>query len=158
MDTIFIIMLELTKKYKSGSALEIMQEAILFGDIPAGTSITQNELAESLGVSRMPVREALIALEYQGLVVRHSNQHAEVISLTDSDIRATFEDLAVLDGNAIHMSPFRRKMLATLKGVYLAFVLNNSDYDGKVDDYAALAEKLIEIRKERQENAQRQAG
>lgn len=40
------------------------------GNIPDGSEMTQNELAESLGVSRMPVREALILLEYQGLIDR----------------------------------------------------------------------------------------
>ena len=56
-------MLELRKKYKSGNAAEILREAILTGDIPEGISITQNEIADSLGTSRMPVREALISLE-----------------------------------------------------------------------------------------------
>ena len=42
-------MIELTKKYKSGSALEILQEAILFGDITKYDSLTQIELAGSLG-------------------------------------------------------------------------------------------------------------
>ena len=43
---------------KNGGVVEALQTAILSGQIPAGTEMTQNELAESLGVSRMPVREA----------------------------------------------------------------------------------------------------
>ena len=43
------------EKRRCGGSL---QQAILSGQIPAGTEMTQNELAESLGVSRMPVREA----------------------------------------------------------------------------------------------------
>ena len=39
--------------------------------------MTQNELAESLGVSRMPVREALMILEYQGLIIRLPNNHVK---------------------------------------------------------------------------------
>ena len=42
---------------KNGGVVEALQQAILSGQIPAGTEMTQNELAESLGVSRMPVRE-----------------------------------------------------------------------------------------------------
>ena len=47
---------------KNGGVVEALQQAILSGQIPAGTEMTQNELAESLGVSRMPVREALMPL------------------------------------------------------------------------------------------------
>ena len=54
---------------KNGGVVEALQQAILSGQIPAGTEMTQNELAESLGVSRMPVREALMILEYQGLII-----------------------------------------------------------------------------------------
>ena len=155
-----IIMIELTKKYKSGSALEILQEAILFGDIPEGISLTQNELAESLGTSRMPVREALIALEYQGLVKKHTNQHVNVAALTDNDIHAVFSDLAVLEFEVLKTfaedelsvlsacmtqeeyhrtlcakteAPLRRRTLGTMTGVYLSFVLANAEDRGKLD-------------------------
>ena len=56
-------------KKKQGSIVELLRDEILAGNIPDGSEMTQNELAESLGVSRMPVREALILLEYQGLIV-----------------------------------------------------------------------------------------
>ena len=48
---------------KQGGIVEVLKGEILSGNIPVGTEMTQNELAESLGVSRMPVREALILLE-----------------------------------------------------------------------------------------------
>ncbi|MBQ3763537.1 MAG: GntR family transcriptional regulator, partial [Synergistaceae bacterium] len=63
---IYNIMLELRKKYKSGNAVESIRNAILFGEISG--EIAQNEFADSLGISRIPVREALIALEYHGLI------------------------------------------------------------------------------------------
>ncbi len=66
---------------KQGSIVEAISQAILSGQIPAGTEMTQNELAESLGVSRMPVREALIILEYQGLIRRLSNNHVKAADL-----------------------------------------------------------------------------
>ena len=52
---------------KPDSVVNALRDAILSGQIASGTELTQVELAESLGVSRMPVREALIILEYQGL-------------------------------------------------------------------------------------------
>ena len=57
-------------KKKQGSIVELLRDEILAGNIPDGSEMTQNELAEGLGVSRMPVREALILLEYQGLIDR----------------------------------------------------------------------------------------
>ena len=39
---------------KQGSIVEVLRDEILSGNIPAGTEMTQTELAESLGVSRMP--------------------------------------------------------------------------------------------------------
>ena len=64
---------------KNGGVVEALQQAILSGKIPAGTEMTKNELAESLGVSRMPVREALMILEYQGF-------HHTAVFLLDADI------------------------------------------------------------------------
>ena len=71
-------MLQLGIEKKQNSVIGILKEEILSGNIPCGTEMTQTELAESLGVSRMPVREALILLEYQGLVERLPNNHVKV--------------------------------------------------------------------------------
>ena len=43
-------------KKKQGSIVEILRDAILSGRIPEDMEMTQNELAQELGVSRMPVR------------------------------------------------------------------------------------------------------
>ena len=153
-------MLELRKKYKSGSAAEILRDAILTGDIPEGISITQNEIADSLGTSRMPVREALISLEYQGLIVRHTNQHVQTASLNDEAIHSVFNDMAVLEIEALrHMtrekiimltqcegqinfhrmlcelteSPLRKKMLEIFTEVYFEFVIERSENAAQIE-------------------------
>ena len=72
---------------KNGSVVDALQQAILSGQIPAGTEMTQNELAESLGVSRMPVREALMILEYQGLLIRLPNNHVKAADLSEDTLR-----------------------------------------------------------------------
>lgn len=153
-------MLELRKKYKSGSSAEILREAILTGDIPGGISITQNEIAESLGTSRMPVREALISLEYQGFITRSRNQHVHVISLNDEYIHAVFNDMAVLEIESIKQmthekiiilsesesqiifhrmicayteAPLRKKVLEVITEVYLAFLIEHSDNISQID-------------------------
>ena len=45
-----------------------LRNAILSGSLAPGTWLRQEELAERFGVSRMPVRQALLALEREGLV------------------------------------------------------------------------------------------
>ena len=49
-------------------AAEILREYISNGRIPEGTRLTEREVSQWLGVSRMPAREALMILEAEGLV------------------------------------------------------------------------------------------
>jgi DNA-binding GntR family transcriptional regulator len=55
--------------------------AILRGDLPAGCPVTQENLAEQLGVSREPVRHALLLLQREGLVHAHPNRRAVVAAV-----------------------------------------------------------------------------
>ena len=145
-------MLELRKKYKSGSAAEIISEAILSGDISG--EIAQNEFADSLGVSRIPVREALIALEYHGLIEKFPNQHVRIAELDDNAVKAVFSDMALLELETVKTlpsenlkslslmtnqmdfhrelynnagSPLRKVFLRVIAETYLVFVLEHSD-------------------------------
>ena len=84
-------------KKKQGSIVELLRDEILAGNIPDGSEMTQNELAEGLGVSRMPVREALILLEYQGLIDRLPNNHVRVASLTEDYFRHILKNACSLE-------------------------------------------------------------
>ena len=90
---------------KNGSVVEALQQAILSGQIPAGTEMTQNELAESLGVSRMPVREALMILEYQGLIIRLPNNRIKAADLTEETLRQILALGAQLERQAMRALP-----------------------------------------------------
>lgn len=84
---------------------EIVQEEIrrriLVGEMLPGSSIPETDLAESLGVSRGPVREALRALEVKGLVSRRPRRTSIVTPITRRDVdelyslRAEVECLAI---------------------------------------------------------------
>lgn len=87
---------------KQGSIVEVLRDAILSGSIPADTEMTQNELAQDLGVSRMPVREALILLEYQGLIRRLPNNHVRVAEFSTSYFEHLFSLCAQLEREALH--------------------------------------------------------
>lgn len=77
-------------KKMQGSIVEMLKDEILSGHIPCGTEMTQNELAASLGVSRMPVREALIILEFQGLIERLPNNHVRVAEFSEDYFQKIF--------------------------------------------------------------------
>lgn len=79
----------------------VLRKAILQGDLEPGERLIQEELATALGVSRMPVREALRKLEIEGLIELVPHRGAIVKSLNIEDVeeiyvlRATLERLAV---------------------------------------------------------------
>ena len=149
-------------KKKQGSIVEALRDAILSGNIPAETEMTQNELAQSLGVSRMPVREALIILEYQGLIRRLPNNHVRVVPQTRDYISSLFRmcsDLsAPLLGKMEHPEElperdpefhraiyqqcefaFQKKTLESLTEIYIAYATANMSVR-KTDAAEALKE------------------
>ncbi|WP_164527817.1 MULTISPECIES: GntR family transcriptional regulator [Georhizobium] len=70
--------------------LGLIRSAIVDGRLPAGIKLDQNEIAATLGVSRMPVREALKQLQAEGLVVVYPYRGVEVARLDPADIREMF--------------------------------------------------------------------
>lgn len=78
-----------------------VRDAIFGGACPPGAQLREMELSEALGVSRGPVREALLRLEREGLVRSEWHRGATVTTLSDADVaeldslRAALEQLAV---------------------------------------------------------------
>jgi DNA-binding GntR family transcriptional regulator len=71
--------------------VEALRERILRGDYPEGEPLRQDALADELGVSRIPVREALRQLEAEGLVTFSPHRGAVVSSLSLEEIDELFE-------------------------------------------------------------------
>jgi DNA-binding GntR family transcriptional regulator len=71
--------------------LDALRERILRGDFPDGEPLRQDALADELGVSRIPVREALRQLEAEGLVTFSPHRGAIVSSLSLGEIAELFE-------------------------------------------------------------------
>ena len=71
--------------------LNVLREAIMFGKLPPGERLMEVQLAEELGVSRTPVREAIRHLELEGFVVMVPRKGAYVASLSAKDITNVFE-------------------------------------------------------------------
>jgi DNA-binding GntR family transcriptional regulator len=78
-----------------------IRSMIVAGDLEPGERIVESRIARKIGVGQPTVREALVALEHQGLVRRKANQGCVVTSLTRAEIcqlirvRAELETLAV---------------------------------------------------------------
>ena len=95
-----------TKKLLSAQqeVSDFLRSRILSGHFPAGHRLKTSEIAHLLGVSRMPVRDALQVLHSEGLVVLRPNRGAVVTSLTTNDIVDHFEMRAVLEGLAARVA------------------------------------------------------
>lgn len=75
----------------AGRTADAVRELILRGDFPAGARLGEVELAERLGVSRTPVREALGRLAAEGLVEIVPNRGARVASWTVAELEGVFD-------------------------------------------------------------------
>lgn len=88
----------------SQRVVEHLRQAILLGEIRPGDWIRQEELAERLGASRFPVREALRILEAEGLTEFVPNRGARVPSLTMHEVDVAYRMREQLEQLAISES------------------------------------------------------
>ena len=78
-----------------------LRQAILKGELEPGERLMEIQLAERLGVSRTPIREAIRKLELEGLVLMVPRKGAEVARISEKnlrdvlEVRRTLEELAV---------------------------------------------------------------
>jgi DNA-binding GntR family transcriptional regulator len=75
----------------SDQAYEVMRERILNGAMPGGSPVRQDSVADELGVSKIPLREALTRLEQDGLVVSFPNRGFIVRSMSAEEAEEVFE-------------------------------------------------------------------
>ena len=77
-----------------------IKNSILQGTYKAGDSLVETKLAQELGVSRTPVREAIRLLEYEGLVVNTPNKGTVVQGITVQDIKDIYTIRTLIEGLA----------------------------------------------------------
>jgi DNA-binding GntR family transcriptional regulator len=92
----------------SERAYRHLHESILGGAIAGGTRLVEGQLAEKLGVSRTPIREALRRLAQDGLVEAVPRGGAVVRLITAEDIARAYACRAVLEGLAARILAARR--------------------------------------------------
>jgi DNA-binding GntR family transcriptional regulator len=82
--------LKIPRQTVASMTLEAIRERILRGVYPEGEPLRQDSMAEELGVSRIPIREALRQLEAEGLVTFNPHRGAVVSSLSLAEIEEVF--------------------------------------------------------------------
>ncbi len=86
---------------------ETLREAIINATLKPGERLMEIQLAEELGVSRTPVREAIRKLELEGFVVMVPRKGAYVADISMKDIADVFELRAALEGLAAGLAAER---------------------------------------------------
>lgn len=101
-----------------------LRDAIVTGDLKPGERLMEVELAEQMGVSRTPVREAIRRLETEGLVTMTPRKGTHVAELTTKDIIDVLEVRAALDGLATELAAMnvRPEHLRQLENIHKQYV------------------------------------
>jgi len=84
---------------------EHLRALIEAGDLVPGTFIDQNRISTDLGISRMPLRDAMIQLELEGFVDVLPRRGVRVRRLTLDDVRHMYEIIGALEGAALLSNP-----------------------------------------------------
>jgi DNA-binding GntR family transcriptional regulator len=91
----------------SVAATELIREAILDGRLEPGARLKEEELARELGISRTPVREALLMLQAEGLIETTPNRGAAVRTHDADDLIDLYQLRSVLEGYAARQAAAR---------------------------------------------------
>lgn len=81
-----------------------LRQAILIGELKPGERLMEIHLADRLGVSRTPIREAIRKLELEGLVVMIPRKGAQVAKITEKNLKDVLEVRRALDMLAVKLA------------------------------------------------------
>lgn len=98
-------------------ATTVLRDMIVSNQLPAGASYLESELADMLGMSRTPIREAAMVLEAQGLVEVRPRRGIRILPLSAQDMREIYQILTELEGLAAEQAAARKLTRAEVKAV-----------------------------------------
>lgn len=154
---------------------EAIQNEILSGRMEAGQPLRQEELAETLGYSRIPIREALQILEERGLVRRLATRHVVVADFSDKVVEEIFEMICEVEKKALRdlaqakiswnfsgeqegaeeafhefvyeriQNEFFRRMLVTAAECFVRFAVNETEAGTGIEQTALRIQKIMEV-------------
>ena len=108
------------KESRVDNAYERLKQEILANRMPAGFQATEPEIALMLGMSRTPVREALIRLEADGLVQIIPRRGVRVLPIRLEDMREIYQILTALEPEAAASIAASKPSRETLEPLYVA--------------------------------------
>jgi DNA-binding GntR family transcriptional regulator len=112
----------------SDVAAEVIRQAIVDGRLEPGTRLKEEKLAHELGISRTPVREALLILQSEGLVDAAPNRGATVRVHDAEELEDLYQLRAVLEGHAA------RRAAARVSEDVVALLWSSCDrFDARID-------------------------
>lgn len=123
------------------SVADVLREAITSGRLQAGQKLTESGVAEQLGTSRAPVREALRQLEQEGLVISYPYRGTEVLGVSQEEI----ENVLVPVRISLEKFAFRKAMPRLTKADYahLQSLVRNMEAAADASDAALLADEDV---------------
>ena len=97
-------MKNLKRQTATGRTTERIRELIISGEIGAGETLRQEELSVRLGVSRTPLREAMIILQSEGLVINHPHKGTVVYKPTVAELQEIYATRLLLEPAAARLA------------------------------------------------------
>ncbi|MET9627054.1 GntR family transcriptional regulator [Lentzea sp. NPDC006480] len=92
----------------AGQAVDVLREQVLTGEIPPGSRVNEVEVAQKLGISRGPLREAIRHLASEGLLQLVPHRGAFVPDTDSDEVKALFELRTALECAAAELAASRR--------------------------------------------------
>lgn len=112
-------------------AYRVLKRAIIRGDLPADSKLILTEIAESLGISNTPIREAINKLSSEGFVNIIPNKGIKIVKINIDDMREILEIRAFLDGLIAKLAA---KKITDKEIVNMMKIINKMEYSVKEDD------------------------
>ena len=127
-----------------------LRRAVFEGEVESGTPLRELALAESLGVSRPTVREALMALVAEGLATREPNRGVSVATPRADSVRDVCAARWVLEGAGIRAWPTcddaaRKRVRQTLEAYTSAVRSGQASYEELNERHLAFHVSLVEL-------------
>ena len=112
---------------------DLIRDEILSGRYPPGTRLNESKIARELNISRIPVREALVRLRENGLVMKHDRRGMFVTELSDEQIQQINSVRVILEAEALKLCQQRLTKKQSAKLISLVEKMESWDSDSKID-------------------------
>jgi Transcriptional regulators len=103
-------------------AYEHLRDRIVFGEDPPGTLLREADLAEEIGVSKAPIREALARLSSEGLVERKAQSHTRVTELDTRITRDAVSLIQLLHTEAVSLARLHSQDITRMRAANDRFI------------------------------------